>query len=156
MAAEIKVADTMRESEMTFGIVPMPKYDLAQANYHTMVSRESPVTIIPVTNADPAKAGIIMDAMAYLSHRDVTPAFYDIAVSQKRLRNEESIEMLRIIRDSKFFNTGLAYGFINGRQLYGEISVSVAGGDGAIQSIIDKYRDLVNSRIEEFASMMNE
>jgi hypothetical protein len=154
MTAEIKVADTMRESDITFGIVPMPKYDLNQANYHTMVSRESPVTIIPVTNNDPAKAGIIMDAMAYLSHRDVTPTFYDITVSQKRLRNEESIEMLKIIRDSKFFNIGLAYGWINGRQLYGDISNSVGAGNGAITSIIEKYRETVNNRIEDFISAM--
>ena len=156
MAAELKAADTMRESDITFGIVPMPKYDAAQTEYHTMVSRESLVTIIPVTNQNPQKAGVIMDAMAYLSHRDVTPAFYDITVSQKRLRNEESIEMLKIIRNSKFFNIGLAYGFINGRQLYGELSSSVTDGNGAIISIIEKYRDVVNTQIDGFVSAMGQ
>ncbi|MCL1792558.1 MAG: extracellular solute-binding protein [Oscillospiraceae bacterium] len=154
MTAELKAADGLREFDDTFGIVPMPKYDSNQDSYHTMFSRESPAAIIPVTNADPSKAGVIMDAMAYLSHRDVTPAFFDVTMSQKRLRNEESIDMLKIVRDTKFFNVGLAYGWINGGELYGEISMSVSGGNGAIASIIEKYKDSVKTKIDATMNAM--
>ena len=155
MTAELKGADVLRTMDTTFGIAPMPKYDTKQESYHTMVARESLVMVIPVTNSDPHKAGIIMDAMAYLSHKDVTPVFYDITVSQKRLRNEESVEMLKIIRDSKYFNIGLAYGWINGSEMYGQLSASVFSGNGNIVSIIEKYRDIINGRIADSISIMS-
>ena len=67
--------------------------------------------MIPHTNSNPDFTGAVIDALAYLSARDTTPVLFDISMSQKRLRNEESIEMLQIIKNSGSFDVGSAYGW---------------------------------------------
>ena len=49
---------------------------------------------IPVTNPDISEAALIMDAFSYMTYKDVLPVYYDVSLSQKGLRNEDSIEML--------------------------------------------------------------
>jgi len=53
--------------------------------------------------------GTILDAMAYISTNDVRPIFFDTTMAQKRMRNEDSIEMLYLIRDSLYFDLGSVY-----------------------------------------------
>jgi hypothetical protein len=66
--------------------------------------------------------------MAYLSAKDITPVFFFVTMSQKRLRNEESIEMLHIIRNSLFFDIGYSYGWTH--NIMGAIRDSLDGGKG--------------------------
>jgi len=111
LIGEFKAADVFRTMDTIYGIVPLPKYDEAQQNYHTIVHSSSPLLVIPLTNTELSRAGIILDALAYLSHKDVTPVFFDTTLSLKRLHNEESIEMLKIIRNSVFVELGTAFGW---------------------------------------------
>ena len=64
----------------------------------TETSRPPPATCPSSQLSD---AGLILDALTYESWRDVLPVYYDITVSQKGLRNAESIEMMQILRDSR-------------------------------------------------------
>lgn len=49
-----------------------------------------------VTNQNTQQAGVILDEFSYQIYKDLMPVFYDVTVSQKGLRNEESIEMFGI------------------------------------------------------------
>jgi len=112
MAGEMKAADAYRDMEETFGILPIPKYDENQSQYYAPITvYAAPVLVIPTTNNDTERAGIILDAMAYLSTRDVRPIFFEKVMEQKRLRNEESVDMLHIIRDSLIYDIGGVYGW---------------------------------------------
>ena len=59
------------------------------------------------------KTAVVMDALAYRSYADVMPVFYEGRVSQKTLRNQDSIDMLAIMRDSRHYDIGQAYGWGN-------------------------------------------
>lgn len=109
--AEIKASSKYRDMDATFGIVPIPKYDEAQEGYYSHRTHVCLTMSIPVTNPDPDSTGIIMDALAYESYTDVLPVYYDVKVSQKGLRNVESIEMLGIISKGRSFDIGEAYGW---------------------------------------------
>ena len=140
MGGELKAADSFRNMEDTYGIVPNPKYDELQDRYYTAITIQVPVLVVPVTNTNPERTGAVLDAMAYLSNRDITPVFFDITMSQKRLSNEESIDMLHIIKDSLFFDIGIAYGWT--QNIVMTIRDSLDSGKGSnTASVLEKQRD---------------
>ena len=151
---ELKASDVFRDMEATFGVVPVPKYDEKQENYYCQNIFATPLTVIPVNSPDPEYAGGVVDALAYVSYRDVTPVLFDSVVSQKRLRNEESIEMLNIIRNSGSFNVGSAYGWTN--TFYDVIGDTLGNGKTInAASEISKNIDKILVKIDETMELMD-
>lgn len=126
ITGELKAADVFKDMETTFGIAPMPKFDENQKDYFCQLHFGTPVLVVPNTNADVDFTGAVLDAMAYVSARDITPVLFDVSVSQKRLRNEESIEMLELIKNSGSFDVGSAYGWTT--DFYNSIKSSLGTG----------------------------
>lgn len=147
--AEIKAASRahFKAMEDAYGILPIPKYDEAQEQYYNMQFRQCSVMTIPVTNQEPNKTGAVLDAWAYVSHRDVTPVFYNATISQKSLRNEESIEMLQIIRDSLFFDIGITFGWTSAMNT--AIIAAIDKGQTDTASIIEKNKEKVLAEIQK-------
>ena len=153
--AELKASAVFRDFDDTFGIVPAPKLDETQSGYYSWINFMIPLLTIPKDCIDVRRACIILDALSYLSARDVLPTYYDITVSQKGLRNEESIEMLGIIRDTRYFDASLAYGwtlkfYYNLREKLSKegnpnTASSVAKNKDAINALIEATLDLVNA-----------
>ena len=109
---------------------------------------------VPSTNTRPDFTGAVLDAMAYLSNKDVTPVFFDVTVSQKRLRNEDSIDMLQIIKKSGCIDIGLVYGITN--QYFEAIRFSLGTGKSFdIISQTDKHRDKMNANIEKILDLFD-
>jgi len=152
--AEFKAASVYRYSDLAFGIVPSPKLDANQESFVHNLTQEAPVYIIPVTTPNLDKTAIIIDAMSYLSRRDVTPVFFDVHMSQKELRTEESTQMLQIIRDTSIFDIGriYAWSFDINQAIFNNI---IAGG-GEIASIVEAHRDRVNLAIEGTINALEE
>ena len=113
IGAEIKAAaNEMREMETEFGMLPIPKYDEAQENYISNMYWASHVVSIPVTAKDVERAAIVIDTLNYEAVDNLLPTYYD-RVSYKGLRDQDSIDMLEIIRGSRYYNWGLAYGWLD-------------------------------------------
>ncbi|MBQ8510913.1 MAG: hypothetical protein IJ493_13510 [Clostridia bacterium] len=145
LGAELKASQKYRDFDDTFGIVPIPKYEESQESYYSIMSKASLLMSVPVTSADPERAGIIMDALSYLSYENILPIYYEVNVSQKGLRNEDSIEMLGIIRDSRFFDVGDAYGWTS--DIQNSIRVTLANGDSSIASTIASMKQATADKI---------
>lgn len=100
LTGELKSAMEERDMEATFGILPFPKLEETD-DYRTQVNGGSALLCIPVTNRDLSRTGVILDALTYESSESVLPIYYDVTVSQKGLRNDDSIEMLEIIKNTR-------------------------------------------------------
>ena len=86
--------------------------------------------------------------MAYLSYTEVTPIFFDVTVSQKRLRNEDSIDMLQIIKDSSCIDIGLVYGITP--SYFEAIRWSLGEGKPFdIASQTEKHKEKMNTSIDK-------
>ena len=59
-----------------------------------------------MTNSEPEKAGLILEAMAYYSVDTLTAAYYDNALHTRYIRDEESGEMLDIIFATRVYDLG--------------------------------------------------
>lgn len=110
VGCEIKSTSLYRSLDDQFGIVPSLKLDEKQAEYASWIGYLVPLLTIPADCKDPERSGKIIDAMSYLSMKNILPIYYNVKVSQKGLRNDDSIEMLAIIRDARYFEPSLVYG----------------------------------------------
>ena len=97
----------LRECEADFGILPMPKYDESQERYYsTAHGYGTTLMSIPITASDTSRTGLIMEAFAAKSMELVTPAFYNVTLTGKTIRDEDSAEMLDIIYANKIYDIG--------------------------------------------------
>jgi len=99
----------MRSMEVDFGIIPYPKYDKQQGKYYTYADARGSVLALPVNSPDVEKIGVIVEALSAESKRYVVPAYYDIALTQKDIRDEESREMLDIIFAGRVYDIGYMF-----------------------------------------------
>ena len=109
VAAGLTDARWMRSMEDDFGILPYPKYEY-EDNYTTTVNAGAPLALIPVTVTDPERTGAIVEALGAYGAKGVIPAFYDITLKTKFSRDNESEEMLDIIKDSIIYDLGYMSG----------------------------------------------
>lgn len=89
-----------RNMNDNYGLVPFPKYDEDQENYISQTGISSQMLAIPVTQKDLSRAGTILEALTRESYDSVMPVYYGVRVEQKGLRNDDSIEMLQLVRDN--------------------------------------------------------
>ncbi|MBQ8508757.1 MAG: extracellular solute-binding protein [Clostridia bacterium] len=155
MIAEMKAASNLRDFDDTFGIVPIPKYDESQQDYITFVSAAQTLMSVPVTVKNPEQIGTLIDALAYMSYRDVLPVFNEVTVKQKELRNEESIEMLDYIHSSRYFDMCYAYGWTN-NEVRENIRYQVKSSNGNVASKLESLAPGIKQRIQDTLDMMED
>lgn len=97
--------ESMRDMETDFGILPYPKYDSAQEDYHTRVCYYFPY-VVPSTNTNTDTTGYLLEILQYRSYQDVLPSYYDICLKNKYTRDEESAAMLDLIFTSRVIDIG--------------------------------------------------
>ena len=86
----------LRTMDTDFGIIPSPKYNEEQEEYYHLGGNPY-FMIVPVTSPDLERTGIVTEALAYESMLVIPPAFYDIMLTTKIARDNESSKMLDII-----------------------------------------------------------
>lgn len=90
--------------ESDYGIVPNPKFDEQQENYHHKLDVYNTILSIPVTNTEHDKTGMILEYMAYQSNKLVVPAYFETTVKTKRFRDENAANMLEIVKHSLYYD----------------------------------------------------
>jgi len=147
MAEVLQLVARMRASDVNFGILPHPKLDESQEKYYSKASHNaSSMICIPTTNPDPERTGFILEALCAESMSTLTPAFYDISLEGKFLRDEESSAMLDIILRNRMFTIDQMYDWgmisaING--LYEKRDAAI------IMSTIESVKAAVQAKMDE-------
>ncbi len=118
-------AAEMRNYDVEFGILPMPKRDASQKNYVALSSAWSVSGyFVPANVKDETMVGYVTEAMAALSEKYLEPAFYDEALVKGSVYDLESKEMLDLLYHAKMLDLADTYHW---------------GGDGdaAVVKVID-------------------
>ncbi len=118
---QLLITMNMRDMETDFGIIPAPKLNEAQNEYVAMHSPWwSTYLIVPITNTNLKMTGEVCEAMGYYGQQIVAPAYMDVTVLNKTLRDTESEEMINLVLDNiqydlgRFFDWGGISGVISG------------------------------------------
>lgn len=99
----------LRDVEFTYGIVPYPKYDEAQAEYVTITSFPYTLYGIPIDARDPDMSAAVLEAMASESYRTVSPALFENAFKVKYAQDIQSSLMYDLIRSTVSFDFGRVF-----------------------------------------------
>jgi len=102
---------TMRWSNVTFGVVPFPKFDETIEGYPQFINQVGTNINIPTTVSDVEFSGFVVEAMSAEAMNIITPAYYDKALTGKYMRDDESAEMLDLIIGSAVYDLGHIYGW---------------------------------------------
>ena len=140
--------NNLRDFEMEFGVLPAPKYDENQESYQSMIATGGTLLMtIPVTNNDLDRTGTILDLLAYQSYVSLMEPYYDAYLTQKGARNENSAEMLKIIRDTRTLNVGFMFGWTN--DLLSTMSTKLNAGNSDVASDIASREIKIAENIEK-------
>ncbi len=99
-------ATKLRNTEIEYGILPIPKYDEAQENYYTISSFPYNLFGIPLDARDPEMSAAVLECMASESYRTVSPALFETALKVKYASDSDVSEMYDLIRASNCFDFG--------------------------------------------------
>ena len=109
----------LRDMETDYGLLPFPKYDESQKQYYSRII-DGWLHVVPLTNPDPERTSVIMEALASGTARHIIPAYYDKVLSQKGLRDEDSVEMMDLIRSTRVIDLGELPWYETVRKQYSE------------------------------------
>lgn len=122
-ASGVGTAVELRDMEHEFGILPIPKYDEQQSRYYAPVDYNAPVLALMINTPDLEKSAIILEALSYEGMYTSEVAFTESSLERKYTRDEESLEMIKIISESRCYDM---YTICNWGDLY-SISVNAHG-----------------------------
>jgi len=133
-----------RDIELDFGILPLPKFDEAQAEYGTIVNLATPFISVPVTVSEPETVGFILEALAAASG-DVTETYYSVCMESKYTRDEESYEMIELARQKLTYDMGFVY---NWGGLSAAITKDIMTSGGNYASLVASYDTAANEAMK--------
>ncbi|MBQ2707701.1 MAG: hypothetical protein IJF67_05495 [Clostridia bacterium] len=138
--------EALRDMDTDFGIIPYPKFNEEQDRYYSRVSYyNAPIVSVASTELD--LIGAVLEYMNYESRKTVIPAYYEIALKGKYSRDEESLEMLDLINDSRVVDIGdttlcstIRDGFMRAMYLKNDrnLASNTASASTVITNLIDK------------------
>ena len=127
----------LREMEDDYGVLPSPKYDENQRHYyHDASLGNSPASAVPISASDAEVSAFLMEAMSYESFCRVLPVFYQNYLETKLVRDEDSVEMLRIVHNSLYYDIGALYNWGDMRMIIENMS------DGSENTLATKYASI--------------
>jgi len=100
--------EALRESDIEYGVLPIPKWTEEQKDYISSTS-DRQFAFLAHTE-DPVRSGILTEALSSAGYHIIREAYFETALSTKFAPDKESIEMLNIISntlavDLSFLNT---------------------------------------------------
>lgn len=101
----------LRNMESDYIILPMPKYDVEQDGYRSLVNGWCDCFIGIPNNVDTDFVGFMTEALARESYRTVRPETYDMVFKLKSVREEGSSEMIDIIFNTLYIDFCQLYNF---------------------------------------------
>lgn len=149
----LQIVIRLRNLETAMGIVPVPKFSEDQAVYSNVVWTVGSYVAVPKTISDLQRVSVILEAMAAKSMQLLRPAYYNIALNGKYLRDEESIEMLDIVIAERVYDLGLAYGFGGITEI---VQSLVSKGNTGLMSAMDSKSKSIQSAIDKVVAKFEE
>ena len=135
---KLEALDYLRDMESDYAVIPFPKYDQNQDKYLTLIATATQMIYIPTTTNDVSLTGKVCESMSFYSYKDVVPAYYDVALKNKYSRDENTQQMLDIIRAGAVMPFEYAYSTMIAGQYWPNqiVSYSTWKEDGQVASML--------------------
>ena len=148
--------ETFRSMTDKFGIVPMPKFDEAQKEYHTMLHDRFSVVAIPTTAQEDRleELSAVLEALSSAGYRIVKPVYYEETLRTKIVHDPQSSEMMELIinsltTDSGIFYTDALMGFQN------PFRAIILSKQNTVTSQYKKQEVILKNRLKQMKNKLN-
>lgn len=139
-------ASYFRDSNVNFGIVPYPKYDSSQENYIAYYSPAANGFCIPKTVKDISRSGTVLEVMSAYGYEMIRPAYYNVILTGRNTRDNESAEMLDIM----FANTECDMAYLYQWGGYSDKLISVMTTSADTVSTLTAARPAAEAAIQKY------
>ncbi len=100
-AGNIYYQRTLSDNEVSYGVLPYPKFDLSQDRYYVHThSTHSSVIGVPTTNQNLEMTGKILADLSYLSYEYIYPAHVEKTMQYRYAADETATKLLQMTFDS--------------------------------------------------------
>ncbi len=140
----------LRAMKDDFGIIPSPKMNSAQENYYSSVHDIMRLMFVPVNCQKTEAVSAYLEEMAFEGWQSIVPAYYDILLKEKVARDDESAQMLDLIRDNMNADPSYIYGINSFNQLGLLPRWFVQGGQNNFASRVAERLPAAEAYLEEF------
>ncbi len=142
------MTESCLESDVEFGIVPLPKMDEEQKNYYGG-SVDNPV-VIPITTKDMERTGAIIEAMSAEGYKKVQPAYTESVMKARYATDKDSVEMLDILFNNRLLAAGYLYAPSKNRvQLMQDVVWAQATSNASVVSAYESIKNESTARLNE-------
>ncbi len=142
-----------RETEHDFGILPSPKLDMSQKEYcNTFSPYNMTAYAIPATVSDVSRTGSVLEAMAQVSSHILTPAYMDVSLVGKFVRDNESEEMIELILATRSYDIGAIFQWGNSFSIFNNATQSKVG---TFASQVEKNKKSLDTAIQKYIDQLN-
>lgn len=132
---------------LTYGILPIPKYDNTQDDYVSLLRNTTTLFAIPFDSNDPDMISAVLQCYGYHSYKEITPAVFEQTLKLKYSDTELDAQMYDIIRSTITFDIGRFYSkVLVGQALFRE---AVGNNSGRWVSIIKTNTSKLTKGLEE-------
>ncbi len=131
--------------EDDYGVVPIPKFDTDQAQYKTWASHMGSTLVIPGSFQEPEKLGALLSTYEILSYQHVTPAYFDVILTRRNIRDHDSAEMVNIIFNNRVYDMAMYFKKFDMDTLF---SNAILTADGTFISDYIKVERLFDRRLD--------
>ena len=148
--------DAFTESDVEYGIVPMPKVNEDQENYCASGNVYSvTVAAIPVCcpTEDLDVTVFTLEALAYYGKEMITPSYYSLVLKGQKTKDEESEKNLDLIFKSRRYDLSDTYNFANDMiQFYNHVFGNKNSNKYVSQcdAHFDSYQSAIDKFVEAF------
>ncbi len=142
------ITEVCADSDVEYGVLPMPKMYETQKSYYGG-SVDKPV-VIPITNTDTERTGIIVEAMSAEGYRTVQPAYIESFMKARYASDTDSVEMMDILFRNRFLAGGHLYADSGSRvQTMQDIVWAQASSNANVVSAYEGIKNASAARIDE-------
>jgi len=138
-----KQIEELMESDVRYGIVPLPKLDEQQEAYIGPCT-DRPIHI-PVTVSDQEKTAVIFEALSYTGYKHILPAYRDKTLMGRYSMSSESSEMLDLI----FQNRVLSFTYLHTYVALNMLTELISKGTTDIASYVKKNQTVETNKIKK-------
>ena len=108
----LQCVERMRGFDVDFGVIPYPMYDTNQKEYHHMMHTTGSVVSIPRSvKEDIEMVSSMIEAMAYYAQDTLTKQYYEINLTTKNVKDEQSGPMIDLILESRVCDLAYYFGW---------------------------------------------
>ena len=138
----------MRSMTDKYGIVPVPKLNDEQADYHTHLFDQ--YTVVSVLSAVPQDRtemmGAVLEIMAYESANNTVPAYFEITMKGKYSSDADSWDMLDMVMNNVVVDAGNVY-FSKVGKPHAVLGQIVEGGRNTVSGYVVSLKRSVNAGV---------